>query len=544
MNNNEPMSRRDFLRFTGIGAVSLYTVTQLNTVFAARFPTRLLTQKNSPDVEITLAAVQKEAQILPGSPTRVWSYEGAVVSGDANALQPVPNSYLGPTFRVRRGQNVRVNFTNNLPQPTIIHWHGLRLPEEMDAHPKYAIEPGQTYTYDFQVLNRAGTYWYHPHPDLLTGEQAYNGLAGLFIVSDDEEDAAGLPGGAYDIPLVIQDRSFDVGNQLVYIPENMRQETMGFLGDRILVDGQPDFTLPVETRAYRLRLLNGSNSRIYKLGWENASPLTVIGTDGGLLETPVQRDYVTLAPGERLDLWADFSQYPLGTELRLKSLAISGIEAVRMETEDEDDGMEMEGMNMESEPDPEQPEGMEMEGSALPQGTEFPVLSVRVEQQAGENQPLPTRLSTFESYRLADAVNSASPRRFTLSRGDQAWLINGRSFVMDEVDDNEIVPINTLEVWEFDNLLEGDDQMAHPMHIHGVQFQVLSREIASETRGGWETVRAGYVDEGWKDTVLIMPGERVRVLLKFEDFPGLFVYHCHNLEHEDRGMMRNILVQS
>jgi FtsP/CotA-like multicopper oxidase with cupredoxin domain len=421
-----------------------------------------------------------------------------------------------------------VNFNNSLPEPSIVHWHGLRLPEEMDAHPRFAIPSGETYTYDFQVLNRAGTYWYHPHPHMLTGRQVYNGLAGLFIVTDDEEEGAGLPEGEYDIPLVIQDRTFDADNQFVYVPQGMMAETMGFLGDSILVNGQPDAALSVETRAYRLRFLNGSNFRIYKLVWGDGTPLTVIATDGGLLESPAQRDYVMLAPGERVELWADFSQYPVGTELLLQSLPFSGIELMDI------GGMNMGGMDH---------GGMDMGATTLPQGSEFTVLRVEVAQESNESLTLPAQLSAIERYSLEDAVNQDNPRRFALARQMPLWTINGRSFEMESVAEDEIVRLNTLEVWEFDNLLEGDDQMAHPMHIHGVQFQIVERQAAPDTREGWETVRAGYVDEGWKDTLLMMPGERVKLLLRFEDFSGMFVYHCHTLEHEDMGMMRNYRIE-
>ena len=189
----------------------------------------------------------------------------------------------------------------------------------------------------------------------------YKGLAGLFLVSDDEEMAAGLPTGEYDIPLIIQDRTFDADNQLLYLPGGMMDQMMGFLGDHILVNGQSDYVLPVATRPYRLRLLNGSNSRIYKLGWEDGTPLTVIATDGGLLEKPVQRNYVTLAPAERAEFWVDFSGRPLGSELRLQSLALAGAEAGDM------------GMMMGRAP-------------ALPDGSEFTVLRVRVERESEENR--------------------------------------------------------------------------------------------------------------------------------------------------------------
>ena len=198
------------------------------------------------------------------------------------------------------------------------------------------LEVGRTYVYEFEVVNRAGTYWYHPHPEPLTGGQVIRGMAGVFLVADEEEQAAGLPFGDYDVPLVIQDRTFDQNNQIVYVQGDAMpgmgtmpgmEMLMGFLGERILVNGYETPLLPVATRVYRLRLLNGSNSRVYKLAWSHGEPMTVIATDGGLLESPVQRPYVMLAPGERIELWADFRQdITPGTEITLQSLPFLGAE--------------------------------------------------------------------------------------------------------------------------------------------------------------------------------------------------------------------------
>ena len=285
-----------------------------------------------PDVEIALKAVRRQTPILPGKPTEVWTYEGELIKGEPANLQHLQDSYLGPLIRVRKGQKVRVRFTHDLPEPSIVHWHGLILPSRMDGHPRDAIQRGQTYVYEFEVVNRAGTYWYHPHPEPLTGAQVVRGLAGLFLVTDDEETAARLPAGAYDIPLVIQDRTFDKDNQFVYVQGDTMpgmasmDMLMGFLGDRILVNGQVTPLLPVATRAYRLRVLNGSNSRVYKLAWSHGAPLTVIATDGGLLERPVSLPYVMLGPGERVELWADFSEFPVGMETTLQSLEFLGAE--------------------------------------------------------------------------------------------------------------------------------------------------------------------------------------------------------------------------
>jgi FtsP/CotA-like multicopper oxidase with cupredoxin domain len=284
---------------------------------------------------------------------------------------------------------------------------------------------------------------------------------------------------------------------------------------------------------YRLRFWNGANSRIFKLAWADATPLKVVATDGGLLATPVQREYVTLAPGERVELLVNFGLWPDGTDLVLKSLEFSGASP--------------------------------FDGQPLPNGADFAVMRFQVNHDEHttllpliSNGSAPKYgtgavkverpLSAFERYQPEDAVNVDSPRRFELFMQHMNWTINGRAFEMDAVAPNEIVQLGTQEIWEFGNSAFGGMgmmQMAHPMHVHGLQFQVLSRQPPSDAtqRTHWETVKDGYVDDGWKDTVLLMPGERVQIQLAFKDHAGLFLYHCHNLEHEDMGMMRNYQVQ-
>lgn len=534
MHSSKPINRREFLRYAGLGSAVLLTApTALLAVPAGRASEPQA--RFDPDLEIALTPAPAEVSLFPGRATRVWSYRGKVLKGDAAGLQTLPGSYLGPIIRVRRGQKIRVNLVNGIEQPTIIHWHGLHVPPHMDGHPRYAIGPGQRFVYEFEVVNRAGTYWYHPHPDRLTGLQVYHGMAGLFLVSDEEEQGLGLPSGEYDVPLVIQDRQFDADHQLVYLNGmGMMDQMMGFLGDRILVNGRPDFVLPVATRAYRLRLLNGSNSRIYKLAWSDGAPMMIIATDGGLLEHPVQRPYVTLAPAERVELWADFSRYPVGTELTLRSLPFSGM-------------MEMAGMGgMMGGMMGGGMTGGGMGGGALPNGAAFPVLKVRVARREKAAGALPERLSTFERYRLEDAVNRDHPRRFYLTMQAMRWGINGREFQMTAVASDEIVKLNTQEVWEFVN--DGSrgmmGMMAHPMHIHNLQFQVIARKNMPAAAQALKTLGDGFLDGGWKDTVLVLPGQRVKLLLKFQDYTGLYLYHCHNLEHEDMGMMRNYRVRA
>lgn len=514
------LTRREFLQLLGTGSAVTLGAMQPG-IHALAAPSLAFV----PDLEVELTAIRDRVAMLPGRKTTVFSYKGKVLKGDQRALQSIPNSYLGPVIRIHRGQKIRVHFKNNLREETIIHWHGLHVPDVADGHPRMAIDPGKTYVYEFDVLDRAGSYWFHPHPHGRTGRQVYGGLAGLFIVSDEEEAALNLPAGDFDVPLVIQDRTLNHDNELVYLSSPM-QRMNGFLGDRIFVNGRPDFVLPVATRPYRLRLYNGSNSRIYKLAWDNSAPLTVIGTDGGLLEKPVTRPYVTLAPAERIELWADFSRDKVGSKHVLRSLPF----------EDSMSGGMMRRM---------------MGGGSPGMGTEFPVMKVRVTRKARTDTVLPRRLSSLGGYRMKDAVNAGRPRRFELTMQHMSWEINGRTFGMTEVAADEIVRLNTTEVWEFVNdsgmgmggMMRMMGGMPHPIHIHGLQFQVIERSIASSHDSAWRSLSAGLVDEGWKDTVLVMPGERVKLLLRFRDYAGLFLYHCHNLEHEDLGMMRNYRVQ-
>ena len=484
-------------------------------------PTETVGSEGEANIVIALKATRSEVSILPGKSTPVWAYQGEVLRGDPSVLTSLPDSYLGPTLRVKKGERIRIEFTNDLPEPTVTHWHGLHVPHEMDGHPMNAIDPGQSYTYDFTVTNRAGTYWYHPHPHERTGPQVYRGMAGLFLVEDEEETAAGLPAGAQEIALVLQDRLFDADNELIYLSGGMMDTMHGMLGDHILVNGQPDYSLNVDRGAYRLRLLNGSNARIYKLAWEDGAPLVVIATDGGLLEKAVERSYITLAPGERVELWVDFSAFQAGDEMKLNSLPFNA--------------STMGGMGGMM--------GGEASSSPLANGDPFTVLRVQVNEREVAHAALPERLSAPAFDASEASTNLANPRLFQLMMNHMQFTINGRTFDMDETAPDEEIPFDTLETWVFENRsgggmgMMGRMQMAHPMHIHGVHFQVIERQ-----GGIWEDLQSGWVDEGWKDTVLVRPEEKVKILLRFKDFSGLYMYHCHILEHEDLGMMRNLKI--
>jgi FtsP/CotA-like multicopper oxidase with cupredoxin domain len=513
------VSRRDFLRVTGLGSAALLIGNRLDAFGLSAF-NREQRQPFKADAEIALTATDTWRQILPGAQTRVYHYEGKLLNGSGVTFQDIPGSYLGPVLRVKSGTKVRISIQNKLLEDTTVHPHGPRVPEDCDGHPMQSIKPGETKVYEFQMIDRAGPYWFHPHPHMRTSEQVMMGLAGLMYVWDEDEELA-VPGastGANDLPVVIQDRAFDANNQILYNPNIM----WGFLGDRILVNGQPNAAFSLEPRAYRLRLLNGSNARTYKLAWSNNMPLTVIGADGGLLPAAETRNYLMLMPGERIDLWADFSLLA-GKQVFLRSLAF---EAGGM-------GM-MGGMGGMGN---SRGGGMMGGMGGIANGSAFDILTVNVGNKASAKPELGRLPALSVRYDASNVPNYASPKQFVLSMGHMmTWTINGRVFEMEAVAPDENVNMDETMAWEWVN----SSPIPHPMHIHNVQFQVLQR--TSPGTAVYAAVNQGFVDSGWKDTVSVWPGERVKTAMKFGPHAGMYMYHCHILEHEDMTMMRNLMV--
>jgi FtsP/CotA-like multicopper oxidase with cupredoxin domain len=417
---------------------------------------------------------------------------GELLKARSTSTLTYNNGILGPTIQAVNGETVNVLLQNGLSEHTNIHWHGLILPENMDGHPKDIAAPGSSIRYSLPIIQRAGTYWYHPHPHGSTAKQVFMGLAGLFIVNDDEEAALGLPSGQYEVPLIIQDKHFE-GNTLDYSPTDDEIMT-GYLGEHILVNGVHAPVLNVAAAWYRFRVLNGSTARVYNLSLTNDIPMVIIGSDGGLLRTPESVSSILLGPGERLDVLVDFSGLSTGKEIYLISNKFSKYNA---------------------------------------QGRQgFKIMKFKVDKISTNSFTLPSMLSDIPALNQGIALKTRTfdIAQMTSGEGGHDGMgrhsINGKIFEMDRVD--ETVQAGTTEIWEFDNA-NGDE--IHPMHIHGVQFQVLQRT------GGRNTILPH--ERGWKDTVLLMPGEKVRVIMTFPDYKGVFVFHCHNLEHEDDGMMLN-----
>lgn len=405
-----------------------------------------------------------------------------------------PNSILGPTFRANKGDAVNILLQNNLSEHTNIHWHGLKIPAMMDGHPDQLANAGSTFRYQFTLNQRAGLSWYHPHPHEKTGKQVFQGLAGLFIINDVEEAALNLPSGQYELPLVIQDKRI-TSNGITYNP-SMEEVMAGYMGESIVVNGIYSPYTNVSTRFYRLRILNGSNARVYNLALSNNADMVIIGNDGGLLKNPSSVKEILIAPGERLDVLLNFAGNAIGTEIFLTS--------------------------------------KEFGNGGYAQGKQqFKIMKFKIASIVTDTFTVPAILSNVTAVSASSAVkvrtfeisNAMEHHGVPMNNGMQMrHRINGKLYDSNRID--EAVAANTNEIWVFDNS-KGDEP--HPMHLHGVFFQVLQRS------GGRNNLIIS--ETGWKDTVLVMPGETVSVIVPFENNKGKFVFHCHNLEHEDDGMM-------
>ncbi|MBS0325262.1 MAG: multicopper oxidase domain-containing protein [Proteobacteria bacterium] len=417
-------------------------------------------------------------------------------------------SYLGPTLELRRGERVRIEFVNRTGESSIVHWHGMIVPARADGHPRFAIPSGQTFIYEFTVRNPAGTYLYHPHPDGRTGRQVYLGLAGLLIVRDDEERAVGLPDPSYQLSLVIQDRRIDEDNALRFSP-TMMDAMSGVLGDTVLTNGVADAAFSVAPRTYRLRVANVSNARIYKLAWSDGGPLRAIASDSGLFdrEQGMQtRPYVVLAPFQRVELLEDFAGRANAGRLSLISESFA-------------DPGGMMGMM-----------GGGMMGGGMMGRRQGERLQIARFTIAGRSSMSSEPLTLPRAERSTPRGGRELQTRLEFRR--MLGLLNGRTFAMDAVAPDEVLPLDQESRWAFVNET-GGMAMPHPMHIHGVRFRILGRRGDAPT-----DLRDGLIDAGYHDTVLVFPGERVWVGVAPTE-PGMFMYHCHNLEHEDGGMMRN-----
>lgn len=524
-------NRREFMHLGGVAALGLLTASRLfppNRVWAQRppreftYPLPVPNPKGlwgllKPQGPLTMLAKEIPG-LLPAGQAPMLAYQvehgGAVL--------------YNPTLILRQGQIFEAKLVNGLAEPTIIHWHGLDADWRQTGHPSYQIEPGESYPYRFPVTNRAATFFYHPHPHGLTAKQTYLGLAGFFLVQDDQEqtlnDTLDLEFGRTDLPLMIQDKRFDSTGWLQYAP-NDDDVIMGYLGTEVLINGASRPFLEVSTRLYRFRLLNGSTARVYNLGLYRDGkpwPLTLIGVDGGLLSTPREISHCFLSPGERVDLLADFSKATPGQDFFFQNIPFDP---------------------MHREMDHSPGAAGHAHGPSLAEGSAYPILKLLLTKKESYSRKIPDKLNS--SSPRPDQSGEKKTLKLSLNHHQRRWTINGLTYAMKDAP--LVVDKRGVEVWE---MVNADQSMPHPMHVHGYLFQVLSRRNSPDQVKGLAVDRFGRLptDLGLKDTILVWPGETVETAIDFSspDYPGeqLFLVHCHNLEHEDAGMMLNFKVKA
>jgi spore coat protein A len=442
-------------------------------------------------------------EILPGLETEVWGYDGI---------------FPGPTVEARSGRKIVVRQRNELPVPVSTHLHGGRTPPESDGYPTDLIMPrGMKHDHakvkhgsmkmgglqrfkDHEYPNeqRAATLWYHDHRMDFTGPQVWRGLAGFHIIGDDEEDVLPLPGGEKDVPLMICDRSFDEDGSFLYPSldpsllgePGVEDDYMdGVLGDTILVNGAPWPLMEVSNTKYRFRILNASNARRYELALDpepgDGASFVQVGSDGGLLGAPRGHRRISIGQAERFDVIIDFSRYEVGAEITLKN--------------------------------------------RLGEGSTADVMRFRVNREEREESAIPVRLSDMGEFEALGESDATRTREFRFTRvghdGRVMWGINGEPFDPERMDARP--ELGSTEIWDLEVATA-----SHPIHLHLVHFKVLSRNGESPLPK----------DAGWKDTVDLTSGEEARLLVRFDGYRGRYVFHCHNLEHEDMMMMANFEV--
>jgi len=436
--------------------------------------------------EMFLQLKKGKTNFYPGLQTETFSYNG---------------NYLGPTLILNKGQHVKLHVDNQLSESSTTHWHGLHVAPENDGSPHNPIPPNTSWSPEFTVLDQAATYWYHPHLHGKTFEQVIKGAAGLIIVRDEDEAALKIPRtyAIDDIPLILQFQTLDLSTKQISVNNDFDNVSM--------VNGTINPLLNCPAQIIRFRLLNASSRRIFNLGFNDDRTFFQIGGDGGLLDAPVSMKRIRLGTGERAEILVDFNS-DLGKKLILKQF-----------------GNEL-------------PVGFP--GGPVFMGTSslgpldnktFDILNIQI-QQSTNNPITQIPLKLIENHPISITGANERSIRFTAQpmMSTSNFFINGLKY--DEHTINFIVKQNDKEIWTITN----QTMMAHPFHIHGNSFYILSIN----------GVDPPDAMKGRKDVVLIPPmNGNVRIITQYSDFNHSslpYMYHCHILSHEDDGMMGQFLV--
>lgn len=419
---------------------------------------------------------------------------------------------LGPTLIMSQGDNIDITVDNQLSDTTTIHWHGMHVAPENDGGPHSIIPPGTTWNPQFTVLDKAGLNWYHPHLHMQTDKHVSKGIAGMIIIRDTEEGGLGLPEtyGVDEFPLVLQTKGFDGGGQILVHTD---------MDTSVMVNGTVDPTVDLPAQVVRLRVLNGSSQRVMEFGFSDDRTFSLIGTDGGLLTAPVDLTRYRIAPGQRADILVDLSA-SFGQNIQIMSYASELPNAIY--------GAAQPGMG------PGATASLPDYTSNLLNGNDYQLLDINVVATTGSPvMTIPSTLASFTPLLEADA-DITRDLTFTSAgaMGDLngPFLINGATFDMNTV--NYTIPLDNIEIWSLTN----ETPIAHPFHIHDVQFFILD---INGTPPPPEL-------QGYNDVVLVPAGMgNVRFIAQFNDHSNdtiPYMYHCHMLTHEDMGMMGQFLV--
>ncbi|MDB1688214.1 multicopper oxidase family protein [Enterococcus casseliflavus] len=436
------------------------------------------TEKNLLIPPVLKPSSEKEGKITYDIVARKGEFQ--IVDGEKTATLGYNGDFLGPVIRLRKGQKVTINTNNQLNSRTSFHWHGLKIPSNADGGPHQILEPGENKSISFEVTQEASTLWFHPHPEGETASQVYKGLAGLMYIDDENSKSLDVPSeyGVDDIPLIVQDKSFTSSNQINYESD---YNSDGTKGEVLLTNGTINPYVEISTRWIRYRIVSGSNSRNFTFSLDNNKSFYQIATDGGFLNSPVKLTSLTLSPGERAEILIDTQSYEIGEITHL--LADDSV-ALTMKIRDKKQNIEF--------------------------------------SPSGKLNNI-NKIDEKEIQKLARQV-------INLKGMSHMVNINSKKFDRDRIDLYK--EKDTQEIWEVNNINTMMGGMIHPFHIHGVQFQIVSRNGKKPSLN----------EIGWKDTVLVNPEEKVELLVKF-DHEGIFMYHCHILEHEEYGMMGQMEVK-
>ncbi|WP_428548364.1 multicopper oxidase family protein [Profundibacter sp.] len=432
-----------------------------------------------------------------------------IMDGAKSVTVGYGQGFLGPVIRMKRGETARLNLGNRIKEPVTVHWHEMHIDGAQDGGPHSPVDTGGVLEAALDIDQPAATLWYHSHIHQRTGIQVYYGLAGMLIIDDPDAADSGLPQtyGVDDIPLVVQDRIFDRGGQMLYAPQGPTR-MMGYRGSEILVNGAIRPRAIVPAGLVRLRILNGSNARIYHFTFEDGRVFHQVASDGGLLPMPVAMNTLTLAPAERVEIVVDFS----AGATRLLSAPDTNMGMMG--------GGMMGGMMRGASPE------------AVADGGVFEVMSFAVDNS--RKAPVTTLAKTLAGAPIPEFGEPVRHRRFALNmgmgmgmmRGGGSMAINGKSMDMAVI--NQELKSGEAEIWEVST-----EMMAHPFHVHGTSFQVL-------TLNGR---KVDYTKTGLKDVVLVDGTAELLVQVNRKaDAKQPFMFHCHILEHEDMGMMGQFTV--